>query len=78
MRERGSERDRRRSVPPPVPAGVSPAAVSAVHVVTRAVFAARTPRQIVELVAGAVRELGGDVVPAHANPGHALPIDLGG
>ena len=75
--EPARRQDRRGPVPPPMPSGASPDAVAAVHVVTRAVFGARTPLQIVELVIGVVQDLGGHVRPAAVNPPDALPIDLG-
>ena len=76
-RELGEEADRLRRVAPPVPTGVSLEAMAAVHVVTRAVFAATSAAQIVELVSGLVRDLGGGVAPAVMNPDGVVPIDLG-
>jgi GGDEF domain-containing protein len=51
--------------------------VAVVHAGTRALFGAETALEIVEIVIGVVRELGGDVAPAHDDPYGAIPIDLG-
>jgi diguanylate cyclase (GGDEF)-like protein len=78
MNELGSgRRGKRGRLPPPIPSGVSPEALAAVHRVTRALFAATSGAQIVELVCGFVRELGGDIIPASLDPADAVPIDLG-
>ena len=76
-RREPSQRDMRRHVPPPIPAGASPDAMAAVHRATRAIFAATSALEIVGLVSAAVRDLGGDVAPAGANHPDALPMDLG-
>jgi len=51
--------------------------LAAVHVVTRALFAATSAAEIVELLTWLVHELGGEVAAADLNPRDALPIDLG-
>lgn len=69
--------DGRRALPrPPIPAGVEPAAFAAVHEATRALLAAGTPREAVDVVLGLVTTLGAVVVPARLAGPNALPLDL--
>lgn len=61
---------------PTSPGGLDPAALTAAHEATRALLAAASPREAVDVVIGLVATLGGVVVPARIAGADTLPLDL--
>lgn len=77
MHVAGQPRTGSRRPPVPVPAGLSADALAVAHATTRALLTATDAVEVVALLVDAVRDLGGEVVPADLAPSHALPVDLG-
>jgi diguanylate cyclase (GGDEF)-like protein len=61
---------------PTSPAGLDPPALTAAHEATRALLAAASPREAVDVVVALVAALGGVVVPARLGGVDTLPLDL--
>lgn len=74
--DRAARRGQSSVSPPPDWKGLDPSVLVAAHEATRALLAAATPREVVDVVFALVDSLGAAVIPASAAGPDALPLDL--